>query len=65
LFPAFKDLNSQKEYDELGELFEKKEQEMFGKKGFNTIVDDVSAIEKELGIYKLSQFTPVTKPIAK
>lgn len=58
LFPAFKNVISQKEYDELGELFEAKEQELFGKNGFEKIVEEVASIEKALGIYNLSQFTP-------
>lgn len=58
LFPAFKTLISQKEYDALGDMFEDKEHELFGKDGFNTIVNDIANIEKELGIYNLSLFTP-------
>lgn len=58
LFPAFKMLISEKEYDSLGEIFEEKEHELFGEDGFNEIVNDVANIEKELGIYELSQFTP-------
>lgn len=58
LFPEFKKLISPKQYDALGEIFEEKEHELFGDKGFNKIVSDVSKIEKALGIYKLSQFTP-------
>ena len=58
LLPAFKLLISQKEYDKLGDLFEKKEQDLFGKDGFEKIVEEVADIEKILGIYNLSQFTP-------
>lgn len=58
LFPAFKSLISEKEYDALGEAFEKREDELFGKRGFSRIVDAIATIEKELGIYNLSQFTP-------
>jgi len=61
LFPEFKNLISQKEYEALGELFEEKEHALFGEDGFKRIVDDVAAIEKELGIYNLSQFTPKQK----
>jgi len=58
LFPAFRKLVSKHEYDSLGEEFEKNEQKMFGKDGFETMVNEVAGIEKQLGIYDLSQFTP-------
>jgi hemerythrin-like domain-containing protein len=57
LFPAFKTIISESEYDRLGETFEEKENELFGKDGFNHIVNDVAGIEKELGIYDLAQFS--------
>jgi hemerythrin-like domain-containing protein len=59
LFPAFRKIVSTHEYDSLGEEFEKNEQRLFGKDGFETMVEKVAAIEKSLGIYELSQFTPV------
>lgn len=58
LFPAFRKLLSGHEYDALGEEFEKKEHELFGEDGFEKNVEEVAAIEKRLGIYDLSQFTP-------
>lgn len=58
LFPAFKKIVSKNEYDSLGEEFEKKEHKKFGEDGFDMMVDKVTGIEKELGIYDLSQFTP-------
>jgi len=58
LFPAFRKIVSQHEYDSLGEDFEKNEQKRFGKKGFEMMVDKVATIEKTLGIYELAQFTP-------
>jgi hemerythrin-like domain-containing protein len=58
LFPAFHALVSAHEYDALGEDFEKKENELFGQDGFEKMVDKVAQIEKTLGIYELSQFTP-------
>ena len=58
LFPAFRKLVSAHEYDALGEDFENKEHQLFGEDGFETMVDKVSAIEKQLGIYDLAQFTP-------
>ncbi len=62
LFPAFKKLLSAKQLDELGDKFEDEENRRFGADGFGKTVEKVAAIEKELGIYDLSQFTPkVTK----
>ena len=58
LFPAFRKLMSANEYDSLGEDFEKKEHELFGEDGFESMVDKVAGIEKQLGIYDLAQFTP-------
>ncbi|XZF12576.1 hemerythrin domain-containing protein [Chitinophagaceae bacterium MMS25-I14] len=58
LFPAFRKIVSRHEYDALGEEFEDNEHKLFGKDGFETKVNEVSEIEKALGIYDLSQFTP-------
>ncbi|WP_373056682.1 hemerythrin domain-containing protein [Zunongwangia sp. H14] len=58
LFPAFKQVVSQHEYDALGEDFEKKEHEKFGEGGFDAMVDKVATIEKQIGVYELDQFTP-------
>jgi hemerythrin-like domain-containing protein len=58
LFPAFKTLVSPKEYDALGDEFEKKEQQMFGEDGFGRNVQTVAGLEKQMGIYDLSRFTP-------
>jgi hemerythrin-like domain-containing protein len=59
LFPALKKIISSHEYDSLGEDFENKEHELFGKDGFESMVEKVSGIEKQLGIYEISLFTPV------
>ncbi|MFZ1932878.1 MAG: hemerythrin domain-containing protein [Thermoguttaceae bacterium] len=62
LFPAFKKLLSAKQLDELGDKFEDEENRRFGADGFGKMVEKVAAIEKQLGICNLSQFTPqVTK----
>jgi len=58
LFPAFRSVVSGHEYDALGEDFEKKEDELFGQDGFFKVVDQVAQLEKKLGIFELSQFTP-------
>ena len=61
LFPALRSIISKHEYDSLGEDFEKREHELFGKEGFEGMVDKVATLEKELGIYELGNFTPVIK----
>ena len=58
LFPAFHEIVPAKEYDELGDVFEKRENELFGERGFEKMVDRVASIEKRLEIYELSRFTP-------
>jgi hemerythrin-like domain-containing protein len=58
LFPAFRKIVSGNEYDSLGEEFEKNEHKLFGEDGFDTMVGKVADIEKQLGIYDLTQFTP-------
>lgn len=61
LFPAFHESMSEKEYDQLGDKFENREHQLFGKAGFEGVVEQISEIEKSLGIYDLSQFTPIDK----
>jgi hemerythrin-like domain-containing protein len=58
LFPALHKIVSAKRLKELGEQFEKEEDRLFGDEGFEKTVDKVAAIEKQLGIYELAQFTP-------
>jgi hemerythrin-like domain-containing protein len=58
LFPAFRDVVSPKEFRELGEHFEDKEHQLFGKEGFEGIVVQIAELEKKLGIHELAQFTP-------
>jgi len=58
LFPAFRKIVSKHEYDSLGEEFEKNEHKLFGSDGFDMMVSKVADIEKTLGIYDISQFTP-------
>ena len=58
LFPALHKIVPAKQLKELGEQFEKEEDRLFGEEGFEKTVDKVAAIEKQLGIYDLAQFTP-------
>jgi hemerythrin-like domain-containing protein len=59
LFPAMRKIFSENEYFALGEDFEDREHELFGKDGFEIMVEKVAGIEKQLGIYDLSMFTPI------
>ena len=56
LFPALHQIVSRNEYDALGEQFDKIERQTFD--GFDIYVEKVTAVEKQLGIYDLGQFTP-------
>jgi hemerythrin-like domain-containing protein len=57
LFPAFKKIVSTEEYHSLGDNFEMKEDELFGKEGFESVVEKVAGLEKQLDIFDLSKFT--------
>ena len=58
LFPALHKIVSPHEYDAMGEQFESIERKTFGGDGFDMAVDQVTELEKQFGIYDLSQFTP-------
>jgi hemerythrin-like domain-containing protein len=58
LFPALHEILSPGQIHELGESFEKEEDRLFGEGGFEKTVEQVAALEKNLGIYDLAQFTP-------
>ncbi len=58
IFPALRRIVSRNEYNSLGEDFEKKEHELFGSDGFESVVNKVAGLEKQLGIYDLAGFTP-------
>jgi hemerythrin-like domain-containing protein len=61
IFPAFHESVSPEEFNKLGDRFEEAEEEKFGEDGFKKIVDEVAKIEKMLGIYNLSHYTPKEK----
>jgi hemerythrin-like domain-containing protein len=58
LFPELHKIVSPHEYDAMGEQFEGIERKTFGGDGSDIYVDKVAALEKQLGIYDLAQFTP-------
>ena len=57
LFPAVHQLVSAKEFDSLGDQFEDKERELFGKNGFESMVGRVAELEKQVGLYDMAQFS--------
>lgn len=59
LFPSILKVVSESDYHRLGEEFEKKERNILGQDGFETMVEKVANIEKQLGIYELYKYTPV------
>jgi len=59
VFPTFHALTYLSEYDMLGDIFEQEEVRHLGSGGFDKIVSRVEVLEKKLGIYDLSSFTPV------
>jgi hemerythrin-like domain-containing protein len=58
LFPALRTIMPAKQVEALGERMEEAEHKVLGDEGFEKSVDQVTAIEKQLGIYDLKQFTP-------
>jgi hemerythrin-like domain-containing protein len=60
LFPALRTILKPKDVEQLGERMEEDEKKVLGDEGFEKNVARVAAIEKQLGIYDLTQFTPKT-----
>jgi hemerythrin-like domain-containing protein len=58
LFPALHEVLSFRELDHLGDVFEEQEVKLLGPRGFEKMVEQVAALEKQLDILELSQFTP-------
>jgi hemerythrin-like domain-containing protein len=58
LFPALYKVAGVAAVKDLGERFEAEEHRLFGEQGFEKTVEEVAAIEKQLGIYELATFTP-------
>ena len=58
VFVWFKNsFKNKKEYDDMGEKFEKEEEEKFGEDGFVKTLKNVQYIEKKLNIYNLESIT--------
>ncbi len=58
LLPALRKIVPEDEYLDLAGDFEKKGHESLGEEGFETTLEKVAAIEKQLGINDLTKFTP-------
>ncbi len=58
LFPAWKKAVGAKAYDELGEKFEDEETKQLGKQGFEHVLAQIAAIEKNVGIADIAIYTP-------
>lgn len=58
VFPALYKVVAHNEVIELGERFEEEEHRLFGEDGFGKTVEQVAVMEKQLGIYDLTTFTP-------
>jgi hypothetical protein len=60
LLPTLRSVMTPSELDALAQTLEKAEGEKLGAEGFDKAAKKVEAIEKKLGTYDLSQFTPKT-----
>ena len=64
IFPAWRELLSEKQLREMGDTFEDIEHRQFGKEGFGEGVKQVAAVEEALGLGDLAQFTAPPPPRA-
>jgi hemerythrin-like domain-containing protein len=58
VFPAYRELLSAEELNQLASTFADLQARQFGAGAFSAVVDRVAATERSLGIYDLNQFTP-------
>lgn len=65
IFPAWKDLLTSDQYDELNDKFEDIEHAEFGEVGFEDAVKQIATIEGTLGVADIAQFTPPAPPAVK
>jgi hemerythrin-like domain-containing protein len=62
VFPAWKDVLTERQLREMGERFEDIEHRQFGKDGYEDAVKQISQIEQVLGLADLAQFTAPPPP---
>lgn len=60
LFPSLRKIISRHQLEDLGERFEKNEEQQFGQDGFELYLEKVARIEKGLGINSLEHYNPGT-----
>ncbi len=65
VFPAWKDLITSDEYEELGEKFEEIEHTQFGEDGYEQALKQIAEIEASVGFTDISVFTPAQPATAK
>lgn len=58
LFRSFQRMLPAAEYQELGDRFEDREHKVLGENGFEKAAEQITALERQLGIEDLKQFTP-------
>jgi hemerythrin-like domain-containing protein len=64
IFPAWKQMLSDQQLDEMGDKFEDIEHQQFGEDGFDMAVKQIAEIEGSLGFADLAQFTAPPPPKA-
>jgi hemerythrin-like domain-containing protein len=62
VFPAWKDVLSERQLHEMGDRFEDIEHRQFGKDGYEDAVKQIGQIEQVLGLADLGQFTAPPPP---
>jgi hemerythrin-like domain-containing protein len=65
IFPAWHESIGERKYKEMGEKFEQIERQQFGHDGFDDAVKQIAAIESQLGLADLAQFTAPPPPRVK
>jgi hemerythrin-like domain-containing protein len=63
VFPAWKQTLTAQQLDEMNDRFEEIEHQQFGEDGFENAVRQIAAIESELGLADLAQFTALPMKI--
>ncbi|MGW5820330.1 hemerythrin domain-containing protein [Streptomyces noursei] len=67
VFPAWRDLVSDREFDVVREKMDAVQERVLGERGFAGALSEISAVERSLGIFRLAQYTPnvpgINKPV--
>lgn len=65
IFFEFKKLLSDEKYEEMGEIMEESEQQIFGEDGYNKLLNIVKYLEKKLDIFDISKESQKTEHFLK